>query len=402
MTHQNLPVPPVFNVMVKPAGPTCNLACKYCFYLDKTKFFPDNEKYRMSDEILEQFTKDYIGALENVQEINFSWQGGEPTILGVDFFRKAVELQKKYANGKTITNALQTNGTLIDDEWCEFFKENNFLIGISIDGPKDIHNTFRVDRNSEGSFDNVVRGIELLKKYKVDFNALTCVNAVNSLQPLKVYHFLKSLDIEFIQFIPIVEQKVFDPKSEVQSGVIDFSVKPKEFGKFLSKIFDEWVKNDVGKTFVQQFDAALGNWLGVGGSVCVYSAICGNAVILEHNGDVYSCDHFMYPDYLLGNIMEKNLKSMVYSEFQIQFGRDKFLAIPSQCKECKVVFACRGGCPKHRFLKTSKNEKGLNYLCKGYKYFYSHITPAMEKMANLLREGKLAEEIMKMDEIKNR
>ncbi len=394
MKPQDLPIPPVFNVMVKPAGPACNLACKYCFYLDKTQFFSDDEIFRMSDDVLEKFTKDYIEALGNIPEINFSWQGGEPTILGVDFFRKAVELQKKYANGKKITNALQTNGTLINDEWCEFFKENNFLIGVSIDGPRELHDAFRVDKKNEGSFDNVVQGIEFLKKHKVDFNALTVVNQLNSQHPLKVYHFLKNLGVEFIQFIPIVEQKVFDPKSEVQADVTDFSVKPKEFGKFLSKIFDEWVTKDVGKTFVQQFDAALGNWLGVGGSVCVYSAICGNSVILEHNGDLYSCDHFMYPDYKLGNIMEKDLRKMVYSEFQIQFGRDKFLAVPTQCKECKVVFACRGGCPKHRFLTTSKNEKGLNYLCKGFKYFYLHIAPAMDKMAKLLNEGKLAEEIM--------
>jgi uncharacterized protein len=395
MKQQDIPIPPVFNVMVKPAGPACNLACKYCFYLDKTQFFSDNETFRMSDDILEKFTKDYIEALENIPEINYSWQGGEPTILGVDFFRKAIDLQKKYANGKKITNALQTNGTLIDDEWCEFFKENNFLIGVSIDGPRDLHDTFRIDKKNKGSFDDVVRGIELFKKHKIDFNALTVVNQLNSQHPLKVYHFLKNLGVEFIQFIPIVEQKVFEPENEVQAGVTDLSVKPKEFGKFLSKIFDEWVTKDVGKTFVQQFDAALGNWLGVGGAVCVYSAICGNSVILEHNGDLYSCDHFMYPDYKLGNIMEKDLREMVYSDFQIQFGRDKFLKLPTQCKECKVIFACRGGCPKHRFLKTSKNEKGLNYLCKGYKYFYLHIAPAMDKMAKLLNEGKLAEEIMK-------
>jgi len=394
MNLQNIPIPPVFNVMAKPAGPACNLACKYCFYLDKTQFFPDNEKFRMSDDILEQFTKDYIESLQNIPEINFSWQGGEPTILGVDFFRKAVELQKKYANGKKITNALQTNGTLIDDEWGEFFKENNFLIGVSIDGPQDLHDAYRIDRKNEGSFNDVVRGIELLKKHEVDFNALTVVNNLNSQHPLKVYHFLKNLDVEFIQFIPIVEQKVFEPESEVQADVTDLSVKPKEFGKFLSKIFDEWVKNDVGKTFVQQFDATLGNWLGLGGSVCVYSAICGNAVILEHNGDVYSCDHFMYPDYKLGNIMEKDLRSMVYSDFQVQFGRDKALALPSQCRECKVFFACRGGCPKHRFFTTSKKEKGLNYLCKGYKYFYSHVAPKMDEMAKLLNEGRLAEEVM--------
>ena len=392
----NIPIPPAFNVMAKPAGPACNLACKYCFYLDKKQFFSDDELFRMSDNVLEKFTKDYIDALENIPEINFSWQGGEPTILGVDFFRKAVELQKKYANGKKITNAFQTNGTLIDDEWCEFFKKNNFLIGVSVDGPQEIHDFYRVYNNNEGSFDDVIRGIELLKKHKVDFNALTVVNNLNSQHPLKIYHFLKNIGVEFIQFIPIVEQKVFSPESEEQADVTDWSVKPKEFGKFLSKIFDEWVKKDVGKTFVQQFDAALGNWLGVGGSVCIYSAICGNSVILEHNGDVYSCDHFMYPDYKLGNIMDGNLRKMVYSEFQIQFGRDKFLELPSQCKECKVIFACRGGCPKHRFLKTSKNEKGLNYLCKGYKYFYLHIAPAMDKMAKLLNEGKLAEEVMKV------
>jgi len=399
MDRENIPIPPVFNVMAKPAGPACNLACKYCFYLDKTQYFPKEENFRMSDEILEKFTKDYIESLQNIPEINFSWQGGEPTILGVDFFRKAVELQKKYAGEKKITNAFQTNGTLLDGEWCEFFKENNFLIGVSIDGPKELHNAFRVDKNGKGSFDDVMRGVELLKKYKVDFNALTVVNHYNSQHPHYVYHFLKSHGIEFIQFIPIVEQKVFDPDSEMQSDVTEWSVKPKMFGKFLAKIYDDWIEKDVGKIFVQQFDAALGNWVGAGASVCVYSPVCGNSVIIEHNGDVYSCDHFMYPDYLLGNIMEKDFRSMVYSDFQIQFGRNKYLGLPSQCRNCKVLFTCRGGCPKHRFLTTSKNEKGLNYLCRGYKYFYSHIAPGMNTMAKLLNEGRLAEEVMKMEKI---
>ena len=398
-----------FHVMAKPAGPACNLACRYCFYLDKDKFFPDSERYRMPDDVLEEFVRQYSTS-QNTPEVNFAWQGGEPTLLGVDFFRKVVDLQQRYAAGKRITNAFQTNATLLDDEWAGFFKEHNFLVGVSIDGPAELHDHFRVDPQGAGSWERVVAGIRRLQAHGAEFNALCCVNAVNSKEPLRVYRCFKELGIEHIQFIPIVERLcngaepeeayVPGPAQRITDGsaceLAPWSVEPKCYGTFLNKIFDEWVTQDVGSLFVQQFYVTLGNWVGAGNSICVFSRQCGNAVIIEHNGDIYSCDHYMYPGYRLGNIMTDSLVDMVTSPFQEAFGRFKHESLPSRCRNCDYLFACHGACPKHRFLKTKKGEEHLNYLCSGLHRFFRHVTPAMNGMAELLRRRRSPAEIMRM------
>lgn len=403
-------IPPVrgFHVMTKPIGPLCNLDCKYCFYLEKENFFPANENFRMSDEVLETYIRQYIEH-QNTSEINFAWQGGEPTLLGVNFFRKVVELQKKYADGKRIGNALQTNGTLLDDEWCEFFVKNQFLIGLSIDGSPKLHNTYRVDKKGAPTYEKVVLGLKMLKKHKVEFNTLTVVNRANSKKPLEVYRFLKQIGSGFIQFIPLVERlangeakklgldlavppRVSD--TDPVMPVTDWSVQPRQYGEFLTAIFDEWVKRDVGKVFVQIFDVTLGNWIGEGGGICVFSPTCGTALAMEHNGDVYSCDHYVYPQYKLGNILNQSLGEMVNSEFQKEFGTEKATTLPNYCLECDVRFACHGECPKHRFMRTPEGDPGLNYLCQAYKRFFTHSGPAMCKMTELLRSGRPAADIM--------
>jgi len=335
--------------------------------------------------------------------------GGEPTLLGVDFFRRAVELQQKYAGDKRITNSFQTNATLIDDEWCRFFKEQNFLVGASIDGPQELHDHYRKDPKGEGTYDRVVRGIRLMQKHGVEYNVLCCVNAINSKEPLKVYRCFKDLGVTFIQFIPIVERILSDMElaedayipgpaqsstGPVQCKMSAMSVEPKQFGKFLNTIFDEWVRHDVGRIFVQQFDVTLGNWVGAGNAICVYSEQCGNAVIIEHNGDIYSCDHYMYPAYKLGNIMTDSLREMVTSPFQSEFGRFKHEGLPGQCKECDYLFACRGACPKHRFARSRNNEEHLNYLCSGLYRYFKHVTPEMNVMAQLLREKRSPMDVM--------
>ncbi len=397
-----------FHIMVKPIGPVCNLACKYCFYLEKQHLFPDNERYKMSDEILETFVKNYIET-NPAQEVGFAWQGGEPTLMGVDFFRKAVELQKKYSNGKKITNAFQTNGIVLDDEWCGFLAENHFLVGISIDGPPEINDQFRVDKLGKPTTEIIVRSIEKMKKMGVTFNSLSCVNRLSGSKPLEVYNFLKSIGVDFMQFIPIVERL---PDEEAEklgielatppnldeepeaSEVTKWSVQPRQYGNFLNSIFDEWMKQDVGKIFVQIFDVALSAWVGYPPGLCSFAPQCGNALILEHNGDVYACDHFMYPKYNRGNILEKSLDEMVFSTEQIKFGSDKLNALPNFCLKCGVRFVCNGGCPKQRFLKTKQGDPGLNYLCAGYKKFFKHIDPYMQTMAELIQTGRPAADIM--------
>lgn len=403
-----------FHVMTKPIGPICNLDCKYCFYLEKENLYQNEQErthsWQMPDAVLEQYIRQYIEQ-QNVPEISFAWQGGEPTLLGVRFFNKVVELQKKYAAGKRIANALQTNGTLLDDEWCAFLAENRFLVGLSIDGPRELHDTYRVDKKERPTFDRVMQGLELLKKHKVEFNTLTVVNRANSQHPLKVYRFLKEIGSGFIQFIPLVERSAHAPL-QTQSGLIrlefaapatpqapkssvtDWSVESHAYGEFLVQIFDEWVRQDVGRYFVQLFDVALGNWLGRGGSLCVFSEKCGSALAMEHNGDVYSCDHYVYPDYKLGNLLEKSLLEMVRSPEQIKFGNDKRDMLPRYCRECEVRFACHGECPKHRFVRTPGGEWGLNYLCAAYKRFFNHIDPYMKTMAQLLHTQRAPAEIM--------
>ncbi len=406
------PSPPVsaFHVMTKPVGPICNLNCTYCFYLEKEKLFGKTESFRMSDEVLEAYIRQYISQ-QDVPEVSFAWQGGEPTLLGVDFFRKVLQLQHKYAGGKKISNALQTNGTLLDDEWGTFLKENQFLVGISIDGPPDLHDAYRVDKRDRPSSERVLRGLDILKKYNVDFNTLTVVNRRNSREPLRVYNYLKEIGSGFLQFIPLVEREA-DPaarnlgldlaippdlhRAARNPLVTEWSLLPEDYGAFLVDIYNEWVRHDVGKTFVQFFDVALGNWMGMTGSLCVFSPTCGTAVALEHNGDLYSCDHFVYPKYKLGNLLNQGLREMVESPFQRKFGRDKLDTLPRFCRECPVRFACHGECPKHRFLKTPDGEPGLNYLCPAYKRIFTHMRPTMERMCNLLRAGRPAAAVMEL------
>jgi len=403
--------PSAFHVMTKPIGPLCNLDCKYCFYLEKEKLFPGNENFKMSDEVLETYVRQYIEH-QAAPEITFAWQGGEPTLMGVNFFRKVVAFQKQYANGKTIHNALQTNGTLLDDEWCEFLAKNRFLVGLSIDGPPKLHDTYRVDKKGGGSYEKVVRGLKLLKKHGTDFNTLTVVNRVNSQHPLEVYKFLKGIGSGYIQFIPLVERLAdadakklglnlampprVDQEGEVPMPVTAWSVQPKQFGKFLCTIFDEWVRHDVGRYYVQLFDVTLANWSGEPGGLCVFSPTCGVGMAMEHNGDVYSCDHYVYPQYKLGNILNKTLGEMVGSEFQLQFGKDKSATLPKYCLDCDVRFLCHGECPKHRFLRTPAGDPGLNYLCSGYKEFFHHSTRPMQIMRDLLRAQRAPAEIMAM------
>ncbi len=399
-----------FHVMTKPIGPICNLDCKYCFYLEKEKLYPSNENFKMSDEVLEKYVRGYIES-QTVPEINFAWQGGEPTLLGVDFFKKVVSFQKKYADGKKINNAFQTNGTLLDDEWCDFLAKNNFLIGLSVDGPKALHDTYRVDKGQKPTFDKVMEGLALLKKHHVEFNTLTVVNRANSKKPLEVYRFLKEIGSGFIQFIPLVEraadegakQKGLDlaepplpKKQSPKSPVTNWSVESKQYGKFLVEIFDEWVRKDVGKIYVQIFDVALGNWMGMGSGLCVFAEKCGVALAMEHNGDLFSCDHYVYPQYKLGNILNQSIGEMVNSEQQKKFGSDKFDSLPKYCMQCEVRFACNGECPKHRFIKTPDGEAGLNYLCPAYKQFFNHVDPYMKTMGHLIRSNRAPAEIMEL------
>lgn len=381
--------------MAKPRGAICNLDCEYCFYLRKEDLY-QGSSFRMGDQALESYVRQYIAA-QHVPEVNFAWQGGEPTLMGLDFFRSAVMYQKKYARpGKRIENALQTNGTLLDDEWCKFFAENRFLIGISLDGPREAHDFYRKDKGSAPTFDRVLRAVQLLKKHKVDFNILTCVSAANVEQPLEVYHFLRDeIGAEYIQFIPIIERENATGFQE-GTALTSRSITGEQYGRFLISIFDEWVRRDVGMVFVQMFDTALGRWLGAPGGLCVFQETCGLALALEHNGDVYSCDHFVEPRHRLGNLLETPLTELVGSVQQKQFGLDKRESLPRYCRECPVLFACNGGCPKDRTELTPDGEPGLNHLCSGFKAFFTHVDEPMRIMAGLLRQRRPAAEIMKI------
>ena len=391
-----------FHLMTKPIGSKCNLDCSYCFYLEKERLYGNPGNMRMNPQLLEAYVRDYI-ASQPGSEVSFAWQGGEPTLLGVDFFRQAMALQARYAEGKTINNAFQTNGVLLDDEWGEFFIKHHFLVGLSIDGPAYLHDAYRVDKGGKPTFDRVMAGVLMLKKHGVEFNTLTTVHRENSAQPLEVYRFLRQIGSGYIQFIPIVERNASNPgendlwlaapPDDADSDALDaqitsWSVRPAEYGKFLCRIFDEWVQHDVGKVFVQHFDAALANWTGNPAGICVFSENCGRALAIEHNGDVYSCDHFVYPRYHLGNMLNTSLAAMVDSPRQRAFGQAKSATLPRYCRECPVKFACHGECPKHRFLRTPDGDTGLNYLCAGYKNFFMHIDSPMRTMSALLSMGQ--------------
>ena len=390
-------------VMLKPAGAHCNLACKYCYYLEKNKLYPTAQRHLMSDEILEQFTREYIEA-QTMNQVLFTWHGGEPLLRSIDFYRKALSLQQKYAGGRRIDNVIQTNGTLLTDEWCEFFAQNHWLVGISIDGPQPDHDHYRLTAAGKPSWKKVMQGIKLLKKHGVEWNAMAVVNAYNANHPLEFYRFFKENGCQFLQFTPIVERLTRHEDGRTLASLADkdeislseASVAPEQWGYFLCAIFDEWVRKDVGKIFVEIFDCTLANWMGISPGICAYSKECGHAGVMEHNGDVYSCDHFVFPEYKLGNIRDHSLIDMLYGEQQQEFSRLKHSSLPRQCKECDMEFACHGECPKNRFMKDKYGDSGLNYLCLGYYHYYQHVAPYMDYMKQELMSQRPPSNIMKV------
>ena len=390
-------------VMLKPAGAHCNLACKYCYYLEKNKLYPTAQRHLMSDEMLEQFTREYIEA-QTMSQVLFTWHGGEPLLRSIDFYRKALSLQQKYAGGRRIDNVIQTNGTLLTDEWCEFFAQNHWLVGISIDGPQPDHDHYRLTAAGKPSWKKVMQGIKLLKKHGVEWNAMAVVNAYNVNHPLEFYRFFKENGCQFLQFTPIVERLTRHEDGRTLASLADkneislseASVAPEQWGYFLCAIFDEWVRKDVGKIFVEIFDCTLANWMGISPGICAYSKECGHAGVMEHNGDVYSCDHFVFPEYKLGNIRDHSLIDMLYGEQQQEFSRLKHSSLPRQCKECDMEFACNGECPKNRFMKDKYGDSGLNYLCLGYYHYYQHVAPYMDYMKQELMSQRPPSNIMKV------
>jgi uncharacterized protein len=421
--------------MAKPTGAICNLDCKYCFFLSKEALYPGSP-FRMTDDVMEAYVKQIIES-QQAPQVTLAWQGGEPTLMGLDFFRHVMEVVKKYARpGLTINHTIQTNGTKLNDEWCEFFRQHNFLVGLSLDGPKEMHDAYRVDKRGEGTFDQVWAAAQLLQRHEVEFNILCTVHAANGDHPLEVYRFFRDeLGTDFIQFIPIIERATPEllPIANIGWGdydktstpvgadlrvrpvgeelpiaksskrplyttqgnlVTERSIKAEQWGNFLIAIFDEWVRNDVGKVFIQLFDSSLGSWVGQGASLCIHRETCGDALALEHNGDLYSCDHFVEPDYFLGNIQTDHMIELVASDQQRKFGDDKRDTLPRYCLECPVRFACHGGCPRNRFIQTPDGESGLNYLCAGYKAFFTHVDRPMKIMAQLLRSRRYADEVM--------
>jgi uncharacterized protein len=403
--------PPAFHLLAKPTGPICNLDCEYCFFLSKEMLYP-GDRFRMADDLLEEYIRQLLES-HLTPDVTVAWQGGEPTMMGLDFFRRSVELVDKHRKPhQRIAYTIQTNGTLIDEDWAIFFKENNFLVGLSVDGPEKLHDAYRVDPRGVGSFDRVMRGFEALKAQDVDVNILCTVHAANAEHPLDVYRFFRDdMGVEFIQFIPIVERatETILPLANlgwstnrkekrplyVQAGsqVTDRSVTPEAFGQFLIDIFDEWIEHDIGDVYVQMFDVALANWHGEPPGLCIFSETCGLALALEHNGDLYSCDHYVEPDYLLGNILETPMIELVGSEQQQAFGQAKRDTLPQFCLDCDVRFACNGGCPRNRFTQTPSGDDGLNYLCAGYKAFFHHVDRPMQIMSALLRQGRAPAEV---------
>ena len=382
-------------LLAKPAGSRCNLACKYCYYLEKSLLFEKHSPQVMDDALLEKFIHDYIGA-QTTQEVLFTWHGGEPLMRPLQFYKKAVALQRKYAAGRRIDNCLQTNGTLLTEEWCRFFKEQGWLVGVSVDGTQEMHDAYRRAKGGGPSHHKVMQGIRLLQKHGVEWNALAVVNDFNAEHPKEFYRFFKEIGCRFIQFTPIVERMLTHAdgrllaavEEEGTGGMMPFSVSPEQWGKFLIGIFDEWVKEDVGEYFVQLFDATLANWMGVQPGICTLARTCGHAGAIEWNGDVFACDHFVFPQYRLGNLREKSLVEMMYSPQQREFGRAKQTALPRQCRECCWLFACNGECPKNRFARTADGEKGLNFLCSGYRRFFEHVAPYMDWMKRELMANR--------------
>lgn len=404
-----LPMGPMFSpfeeplyVMLKPAGAMCNLACEYCYYLEKSHMYNEGPKTLMSDSLLEHFVKQYIES-QTTPNVLFLWHGGETMMRPLSFYQKALQLQKKYARGRMIDNAFQTNGTMLTDEWCRFFKENNWLVGVSVDGPKEFHDAYRQNRLGQPSFDQVMRGINLLNKHGVMWNAMAVVNDLNVKHPKEFYRFFKSIGCRYIQFTPIVERfathedgRHLATPDQKDCSLAHFSVTPEDWGDFLCTIFDEWVRNDVGQYFIQIFDATLANWVGVDPGLCTMARSCGHAGVMEFNGDVYSCDHFVFPEYKLGNIRQNTLLEMMYSERQLEFGRKKQGSLPGQCRSCGYLFACNGGCPKDRFAQTADGEPNLNYLCKGYHQYFKHVAPYMDYMKNELMSQRPPANVMKL------
>ena len=391
-------------VMTKAAGSSCNLACEYCYYLEKNNLYKDiqpDKRFIMSDQLLERFIDMYIQS-QTTPQVQFCWHGGESLMRPLSFYKRVVELQQKYAAGHIIDNTIQTNGTLLNDEWCRFFKDNNWLVGVSIDGPQEFHDEYRRNKMGAPSFRKVMQGINLLKKHGVEWNAMAVVNDFNADYPLDFYHFFKEIECRYIQFAPIVERilprkdgrHLASPMDANGAPLADFSVSPEQWGNFLCTIFDEWVRHDVGQYFIQLFDATLANWIGEQPGVCTMARTCGHAGVMEYNGDVYSCDHFVFPEYKLGNIRTSTLVEMMYSPRQQQFGNDKFDRLPDQCRRCKYLFACNGECPKNRFAVTADGQPGLNYLRAGYHRFFEHVAPYMDYMANELKNHRSPASVM--------
>ncbi len=403
MNQKYIPSAPPFYFMAKPVGSVCNLNCTYCYYLEKEKLYPnDPEKWFMNEKMLELFIKQYIYS-STEPAVLFTWHGGEPILRGMDFFEKVVSLQQKYAGGKIIDNSIQTNGTTLTEDWCKFFRDNRFLVGFSIDGPEHCHDMYRVYKGGQPSFYRAMKGLELLHRYNVEFNTLSVVNDYNAQYPLEIYLFLKDIGSRYMQFIPIVEWINPLAKSDElailpgQTGkkaiVTSWSVKPLDYGNFLIKVFDEWVRKDVGDYFVVTFDCVLANWMRVPPPLCVAAEICGHAGAIEFNGDVYSCDHYVFPEYKLGNIRDKNLLTMMSSPEQRRFGMNKRDTLPGYCKKCEYLDLCFGECPKNRIINTPDGEPGLNYLCAGFKIFYEHVEPYFDFMANEIRNNRAASNV---------
>lgn len=388
-------------VMLKPSGSLCNLRCKYCYYLEKKHLYTDVKNHIITDTLLEKFVKEYIEA-QTTPSVLFTWHGGETLMRPLSFYKRAMELQQRYARGRRIDNCIQTNATLLNDEWCKFFKENNWLVGVSIDGPQEFHDEYRKTTGGRPTFLQVMKGINLLNKHGVEWNALAVVNDFNADYPLDFYHFFKEIGCRYIQFTPIVERLVnrtdgltLAPGMQGDGqGVTDFSITAEQWGNFLCTIFDEWVKNDVGEYFIQLFDATLANWVGQAPGICTMAKECGHAGVMEFNGDVYSCDHFVYPEHKLGNLHDKTITEMMYSDQQKEFSKMKHQMLPQQCRECNYLFACHGECPKNRFINDKYGNYGLNYLCSGYYKFFKHVTPYMDFMKGELEAGRPPANVM--------